>query len=100
MKKKHLAEITGQDVKTIETSVVRLREADWIVDTEPVAVLDRQVIVYRLNTTQNGELMSQNNSPNLASPPKRGILHQNLTPRFSVDNSPRFSGGTPRFSPW
>ena len=48
------AGITGQDVKTIETSVVRLREAGWIVDTGTRRGMTGQVIVYRLNTTKTG----------------------------------------------
>ena len=100
---KRLAEITGQDVKTIETSVVRLREACWIVDTGARRGMTGQVIVYRLNTTKNGGVNEPEQLPQIsAKTPKNGAVDAPHNSPVFPDNSPvfpvelpRFSGGTP-----
>lgn len=96
---KHLAEITGQDVKTIETSVVRLREAGWIVDTGTRRGMTGQVIVYRLNTTKNGGVSEPEQLPQIsAKTPKNGPLAPEPNSPVFPDNSPVFPVELPRFS--
>lgn len=96
---KHLAEITGQDVKTIETSVVRLREAGWIVDTGSRRGMTGQVIVYRLNTTKNGGVIPVEELPQIsANTPENGPVSTRPNSPVFPDNSPVFPVELPRFS--
>lgn len=96
---KHLAEITGQDVKTIETSVVRLREAGWIVDTGTRRGMTGQVIVYRLNTTKNGGVNEPQKLPQISTKtPKNGAIDAPPNSPVFSDNSPVFPVELPRFS--
>lgn len=50
----HLAQLTGQDIKTVEAGLRRLRDAGFIVDTGSRKGATNQVIVYQLNTPEFG----------------------------------------------
>lgn len=51
---RHLAARTGQDLKTVEAGVKRLRDAAFVLDTGERQGRTGSVVVYRLNTTRNG----------------------------------------------
>ena len=81
---RHLSEITGQDVKTVEAGLRRLRELGAIVDTGDRRGVTGQVIVYRLNTTVFGAFKTASKTP----------VFPDNTPVFTVKD-PQISHETP-----
>lgn len=59
----HLAEITGQDIKTVEAGLRRLSDAGFITDTEQRKGQTGQVIVYRLKTPEFGAVETDEKTP-------------------------------------
>lgn len=88
---RHLAEVTGQDVKTVEAGLRRLREMGAIEDTGERKGVTGQVIVYRLKTPENGVVTTQANATEIpANPPEIGVVNED-------GNTPVFPGNTPVF---
>ena len=87
---KHLADVTGQDIKTVEAGIKRLRDEGHITDTGARKGATGQVIVYRLNTPENGAVTR------IETPPNLGALDIPNTPVFP-GNTPVFPGNTPVF---
>ena len=103
---KHIAEVTGQDIKTVEAGIKRLRDEGHITDTGARKGATGQVIVYRLNTTKNGVVTPVAIPPktvvfNAETPPELVALPEPNTPVFPANTpvfpvkDPRFSGETP-----
>lgn len=88
---RHLTERTGQDIKTVEAGLRRLRELGFIVDTMERRGSTGQVIVYRLNTPETGPL-EETNTPDLGAVDTVG-----KTPVFP-DKTPVFPGKDPQIS--
>jgi pyocin large subunit-like protein len=69
---RHLADMTGQDIKTVEAGMRRLREQGFIVDTKERRGETGQVIVYRLNTPKTGAVSGPHsgasNTPGIRDP--------------------------------
>ena len=99
---RHLTERTGQDVKTVEAGLRRLREAGHIIDTGDRRGGTGQVVVYRLNTTKNGVVLR---APSPLGPthkaPENGAIAESKSPNSgAVDTAaktPVFPGKTPVF---
>ena len=60
---KHLTERTGQDIKTVEAGLRRLREAGFITDTGERKGTTGQVVVYVLNTPKVGAVETGRKTP-------------------------------------
>lgn len=88
---KHLAEITGQDAKTVEAGLRRLREAGFITDTRQRKGTTGQVIVYRLNTPENGAVETGGKTPVFpAKTPEIPVKD----PQISGERPPKTGDGT------
>jgi hypothetical protein len=88
---KHLAEITGQDAKTVEAGLRRLREAGFITDTRQRKGTTGQVIVYRLNTPENGAVETGRKTPVFpAKTPEIPVKD----PQISGERPPKTGDGT------
>ena len=96
---RHLAEVTGQDVKTVEAGLRRLREMGAIEDTGERKGVTGQVIVYRLNTPKNGAVSAQENTPEIPgnTPEIGGVMEEGNTPGFP-GNTPVFPSKGPQIS--
>jgi hypothetical protein len=96
---RHLSEITGQDVKTVEAGLRRLRELGAIVDTGDRRGVTGQVIVYRLNTTVFGAVKTASKTPKFPAntPVIGGVEEIAKTPVFP-DNTPVFPVKDPQIS--
>lgn len=92
---RHLTDRTGQDVKTVEAGLRRLREAGFIVDTGKRRGATGRVVVYELKTPENGVVLD------LESPDESGEEKTRNTPESgAVDtagNTPAFPRKTPVF---
>lgn len=88
---RHLAERTGQDSKTVEANIKRLRDAGFIKDTGQRTGATGQVVVYALNTPENG-VVSQAADVAQASDktPEKGVVD-------TAGKTPVFPGKTPVF---
>lgn len=87
----HLAQVTGQDTKTVEASVCRLRIAGLITDTGARKGSTGKVVAYRLNDPKNGEIKPKGNDPEIpANPPK----FPPQSPQISGVTTPKTGGGT------
>ncbi len=87
---KHLADITGQDAKTVEAGLRRLRDAGHITDTRQRKGTTGQVIVYRLNTPENGAVETDRKTP--VFPVKTPVFPME-DPQISVERPPKTGGG-------
>lgn len=96
---RHLSEITGQDVKTVEAGLRRLREIGAIVDTGDRRGVTGQVIVYRLNTSVFGVVKTKANTPEFPqnTPGIGGVSEMAKTPVFP-GNTPVFPVKDPQIS--
>lgn len=94
-----LTEATGQDIKTVEAGLRRLREEGYISDTGERRGQTGQVIVYRLNTPEFGGVKPLAKTPEFpAKTPKNGgVVESGKTPVFP-DNTPVFPVKDPRIS--
>lgn len=95
---KHLMEITGQDIKTVESGIKRLRDSGFIKPNGELRGRTGQVIVYRLTTPEIGGVTEEK------APAKQGAsepVEAPNTPVFGgcgeVGNTPKFPGNTPKF---
>lgn len=87
----HLAGVTGQDSKTVEAGVYRLRTAGYITDTGSRKGSTGKVVVYRLNVPKNGVVAANGNDPEFpANPPK----FPPQSPQISVPMTPKTGAGT------
>jgi hypothetical protein len=96
---RHLIDATGQDVKTVQAGLRRLREEGFITDTGERKGVTAQVIVYRLNTPAFGGLNPIENTPESpGNTPKNGRVEAGpKTPVFSC-NTPVFPIKDPQIS--
>lgn len=85
----HLAKSTGQDVKTVQSGLHRLRQEGYIADTGKRCGLTGQVIVYRLNTPAFGGVQPLGKTPEISSnTPKNGSAESDQkTPGFPCNTS-------------
>lgn len=85
----HLAKSTGQDVKTVQSGLHRLRQEGYIADTGNRCGLTGQVIVYRLNTPAFGGVQPLDKTPEISSnTPKNGSAESDQkTPGFPFNTS-------------
>ena len=98
-----LASMTGQDIKTVEAALKRMRESGHIVDTGERVGDTGQVIVYRLNTTENAGASEEEKTPEIPAKitENGGVSGKSKTTVFPVKDpqislkDPRFSGQTP-----
>lgn len=92
---RHLTDRTGQDIKTVEAGLRRLRELGFIVDTKERRGVTGQVIVYRLKTPENGGVITPSN------PPKQEQAGETNNPNSgaveTAGKTPVFPGKTPVF---
>lgn len=107
---KHLTDRTGQDVKTVEAGIKRLRESGLIEDTGERQGRTGSVVVYRLRDTKNGGTLRATNPTDVAtSNPVFGATSQNDSdpvfpasppvfpvkrPQISGEATPKTGGGT------
>lgn len=89
----HLAAMTGQDAKTVEAGLRRLRESGLITDTGERKGTTGKVVVYRLNTPKNGGDETDRNTPEI---PVKTPVSGAVAP---VGNTPVFPANTPVFPP-
>lgn len=118
---KYLSEATGQDIKTIEANLRKLREFGYILDTNQRKGPTGRVVVYQLNTPENGGIKDENNEVSSdANTPKNGaitpvvippnleVLEPVIPPNFPTNPPeiggiaeklipPNFPGNTPKF---
>lgn len=96
---RHLSEVTGQDVKTVEAGLRRLREMGAITDTGDRRGVTGQVIVYRLNTTVFGVVKAKAKTPEFPpnTPEIGGVGEMAKTPVFP-GNTPVFPVKDPQIS--
>lgn len=83
---RHLMDITGQDIKTVEAGIKRLRGSGYIKATGELRGRTGQVIVYRLTTPEIGAVSIKDNEP---APGKIEIKGQESI----ADNTPEIGGG-------
>lgn len=57
----YLSEATGQDRKTVLANLQRLRDLGYIIDTGKRVGSTKQVVVYQLNTSENGTVKESQN---------------------------------------
>jgi hypothetical protein len=92
---RHLAERTSLDFKTVEASVSRLKEMGYLIDTGKRRGETGKVVVYQLNTPENGVVISDpegegGSHPQHANGPEIGVVK-------SEPNDPVFPGNPPKF---
>lgn len=88
---KHLTERTGQDVKTVEAGLRRLREAGFITDTGERKGTTGQVVVYRLNTPEFGAVETDRKTPVF---PVKTPVFPIKDPQISHERPPFLGDGT------
>lgn len=84
----YICESTGQDQKTVQANLRRLREYGFIEDTGERKGTTRQVIVYRLKTPKNGYVKG----------PQKRNTSKNGTHPFFPPKTPNFPPKDPQFS--
>lgn len=100
---RHLTDRTGQDVKTVESGLRRLREAGFIVDTGKRRGSTGRVVVYLLKTPVNGAVISldkpdDSGDETPANTPESGAVDTaGNTPVFP-SKTPVFPGQSPQIS--
>lgn len=96
---KALAQMTSQDIKTVEAGLRRLRDDGFIADTGKRKGETGQVIVYQLNTTKNGGVKASPKTPEIPpnTPENGGVSDESKTPVFP-DNTPVFPVKDPQIS--
>lgn len=90
----HLSKVTGQDAKTVDAGLKRLRELGFIVDTGERKGVTGRVVSYRLNTpeigvintSKNGAVEGEGNTP----------VFPMQSPQISVPIPPNFPINTPK----
>jgi DNA-binding transcriptional ArsR family regulator len=87
---KHLTDITGQDAKTVEAGLRRLREAGYITDTRQRKGTTGQVVVYRLNTPEFGAVETDRKTP--VFPVKTPVFPMK-DPQISGERPPKTGDG-------
>lgn len=87
----HLAEITGQDIKTVEAGLRRLREIGLITDTKKRKGQTGQVVVYLLNTPEIGAVDTDGKTPVF---PVKTPVFPTKDPQISLLRPPKTGDGT------
>ena len=94
----YLIEATGQDRKTVQSNMSRLRELGYIEDTGDRKGQTRQVVVYRLKEPEKGPV--QTNKPENGTvqtgpkfPPKRPVFPEKQA-QISRETGPKTGPGT------
>jgi hypothetical protein len=92
---RHLSERTSLDAKTVEAGVSRLKELGYLIDTGRRAGGTGKVVVYKLNTPENGVVITDpegegGSLPQHANGPESGVIK-------SEANGPEFPGNPPKF---
>ena len=88
---KHLTERTGQDIKTVEAGLRRLRDSGFITDTGERKGSTGQVIVYRLNTPVIGAVETGRKTPVF---PAKTPVFPIKDPQISHIRPPKTGDGT------
>lgn len=88
---KHLTERTGQDVKTVEAGLRRLRDAGFITDTHQRKGSTGQVVVYKLNTPELGAVDTDGKTPVF---PVKTPVFPTKDPQISRIRPPKTGDGT------
>jgi hypothetical protein len=88
---KHLTERTGQDVKTVEAGLRRLRDAGFIADTGERKGMTGQVIVYQLKTPEIGAVETDGKTPVF---PVKTPVFPIKDPQISHERPPKTGDGT------
>ncbi|MDR0250207.1 MAG: helix-turn-helix domain-containing protein [Burkholderiales bacterium] len=97
---KYIADATGQDRKTVLANIKKLRELGYIVDTGERKGETGQIVVFQLNSPENGTASSGDNSPEngtVKQSQKRNSTENGTVP-FFPSNSPNFPVKESRFS--
>lgn len=92
---RHLSERTSLDGKTVEAGVSRLKELGYLIDTGRRAGGTGKVVVYKLNTPENGVVINDpegegGSLPQHANDPELGVIK-------SSGNDPEFPSNPPKF---
>lgn len=92
---RHIAERTSLDAKTVEAGVYRLKELGYLIDTGRRAGGTGKVVVYQLNTPENGVVITDpegegGDIPQHANDPESGAIK-------SVGNDPEIPANPPKF---
>lgn len=95
----YLIEATGQDRKTVQANVQRLRNLGYIEDTGARSGKTKQVVVYRLKTPETGPIeqaQNRNTSENGTVPkfPSKRPVFPSKGARFSHETGPKTGHGT------
>jgi DNA-binding transcriptional MocR family regulator len=95
----YLAEATGQDRKTVQANMNRLRELGYIEDTGDRKGFTKQVIVYRLKEPENGQVKQsqKRNSSENGTHPKKDIkrpVFPHKEAQISPETGPKTVHGT------
>lgn len=88
---KHLTERTGQDIKTVEAGLRRLREAGFITDTGERKGTTGQVVVYVLKTPELGAVETGRKTPVF---PAKTPVFPIKDPQISQIRPPKTGDGT------
>jgi hypothetical protein len=96
-----LAQRTGQDFKTVEAGIYRLRQAGYISDTGQRKGDTGKVVVYRLNTPENGVVKQETDQVNGASgdtgnAPENGAIGTNGNDPEFLSNPPKNGEQSPQ----
>lgn len=100
---RHLTDRTGQDVKTVEAGLRRLREAGFILDTGKRRGSTGRVVVYQLKTPENGAVLSLDQPDDLrdevsANAPEIGAVDTAGNPPGFPSKTPVFPDQSPQIS--
>jgi hypothetical protein len=100
---RYLAERTGLDFKTVEAGVFRLRESGYLVDTGNRRGSTGKVVVYQLNTPENGVIASGpegegEDYSQHANNPEIGVVTPGLNDPDFPANPPKFPAQSPQIS--
>jgi len=101
----HIARRTGMNSKTVESSVYRLKELGYIVDTGRRAGETGKVVIYRLNDPKTGCIQPGPQTPNanstrLQNDPNNGVIGSSgparVIPPNTAPNPPKNDGQSPQ----
>lgn len=100
---RHLAERTSLDFKTVEAGVSRLKEFGYLIDTGKRRGETGKVVVYQLNTPENGVVISDpegegGSHPQHANGPESGVIKSDPNDPVFPGNPPKFPAQSPQIS--
>jgi hypothetical protein len=98
-----LAERTGLDFKTVESCVYRLKQSKFLIDTGRRAGATGKVVVYQLNTPENGVVVSGpegegGSMPQHANDHEIGVVKPDSNGPVFPSNPPKFPIQSPQIS--